>query len=76
MGFKQLYGKSVNQYIRDVRIEMAKVLIETSDLNITEITYAIGINSRSYFSKLFKERYSLSPKQYLLKNRVRSRRIS
>ena len=75
-GFKQLYGKSVNQYIRDKRIEKAKELIENSTMNITEITYAIGINSRSYFSKLFKERYAVSPKQYLQKHREHGRKIS
>lgn len=75
-GFKQLYGKSVNQFIRDERIEMAKDLIETSNMNITEITYAIGINSRSYFSKLFKEKFAVSPKQYLQKSREERRKTS
>ncbi|NHF61025.1 helix-turn-helix transcriptional regulator [Flavobacteriaceae bacterium TP-CH-4] len=68
-GFKHLYGSSVNQYIRNAKIEKAKELIETSDLNITEITYLIGINSRSYFSKLFKERYVMSPSEYMAKVR-------
>ena len=68
-GFNHLYKKSVNQYIRDVRLHKAKVLMENSDLNITEITYKIGINSRSYFSKLFKEKYGVSPKAYIAINR-------
>ena len=68
-GFNHLYKKSVNQYIRDVRLHKAKVLMENSDFNITEITYKIGINSRSYFSKLFKEKYGVSPKQYITINR-------
>lgn len=69
LGFKQLYKTSVNEYIRNFKIDKAKELIETSDMNITEITYEIGINSRSYFSKLFKEKYGLTPKQYLTKTR-------
>jgi AraC-like DNA-binding protein len=64
-GFQHLYGMSVNNYIQNERMEMAKNLMEKSDLNITEITYKIGINSRSYFSKLFKERYAMTPTQYL-----------
>lgn len=71
-GFKQLYDSSVNQYIRNSRIELAKKLMETTDLNITEITYKIGINSRSYFSKLFKQRYAMSPKQYVQQVRDKS----
>jgi AraC-like DNA-binding protein len=66
-GFQHLYGMSVNNYIRNERMEMAKGLMEKTDLNITEITYKIGINSRSYFSKLFKERYAMTPTQYLNK---------
>lgn len=66
-GFKYLYGTSVNQYIQNARMEMARELMETTGLNITEITYKIGINSRSYFSKLFKQRYSMTPKQYMNK---------
>lgn len=69
-GFKNLYGMSVNQYIRNARIEMAKNLMENTDLNVTEITYKIGINSRSYFSKLFKNRYAMTPTQYLQKLRA------
>ncbi|SFR31348.1 AraC-type DNA-binding protein [Robiginitalea myxolifaciens] len=64
-GFKKLYNKSVNQYIREVRLEKAKALMENTNLNITEITYRIGINSRSYFAKLFKDRFGVSPKDYI-----------
>lgn len=63
-GFKRLFKASVNEYVRNLRIERAKELLETTDLNVTEISYRIGINSRSYFSKLFKEKYGISPKDY------------
>ncbi|WP_027394626.1 helix-turn-helix domain-containing protein [Aquimarina latercula] len=68
-GFKQLYNTSVNEFIKNHRIETAKDLLESSNLNITEITYKVGINSRSYFSKLFKKKYGIAPKQYLDKVR-------
>ncbi|NAY91741.1 helix-turn-helix domain-containing protein [Muricauda sp. JGD-17] len=68
-GFQQLYKKSVNHYITEVRMAEAKRLMEESDLNITEITYQVGINSRSYFSKLFKQQFGISPKDYVIKNR-------
>ncbi|WP_246848925.1 AraC family transcriptional regulator [Aquimarina sp. U1-2] len=70
-GFKHLYNTSVNEYIKNHRIETAKELMESSDLNITQITYKVGINSRSYFSKLFKKRFGVNPKQYL--NQVRNK---
>lgn len=68
-GFKSLYKSSVNEYIKNFKIEKAKELLETSNLNITEVTYKIGINSRSYFSKIFKQRYGVTPKAY--QNRAR-----
>ncbi|MEP3372535.1 MAG: AraC family transcriptional regulator [Maribacter dokdonensis] len=66
-GFQSLFGLSVKEYSQNKRMEKARQLMENTNLNITEITYRIGINSRSYFSKLFKERYSMSPKQYMQK---------
>lgn len=69
LGFQTLYNSSVNDFIKNYRIEKAKELIENSDMNITEITYQVGINSRSYFSKLFKEKYNITPKQYYTKIR-------
>jgi len=74
-GFNVLYKTSVNQFVKNERIQLAKELLETSDLNITQITYKIGINSRSYFSKLFKERYGVSPKAYADKARQAKRKI-
>lgn len=68
-GFQHLYKSTVNEFIKNHRIEKAKELLETSNLNITEITYKIGVNSRSYFSKIFKKKYGITPKAYLKKSR-------
>ncbi len=68
-GFQQLYGASVNEYLRNHRVDTAKVLLETTALNITEITYKVGINSRSYFTKLFKKRYGQTPKSFIAQHR-------
>lgn len=63
-GFKILHERTVTDFIRNVRIEAAENLIRTSELNISEIVYTIGLTSRSYFSKIFKEKYNCSPKHY------------
>ena len=68
-GFKILFKKSVNEYIQHQKLERAKDLLENSTLNITEITYKIGINSRSYFSKIFKDKFGITPNQYLSQSR-------
>ncbi|WP_430409342.1 helix-turn-helix domain-containing protein [Kordia sp.] len=63
-GFKALFGRTVSNFIKNVRVELAEKLIKTSDLSISEIVYTIGFSSRSYFSKIFKEKYNCSPKEY------------
>ncbi len=63
-GFRLMYGFTLNNYIKNVRILAAEHLIKTTDLNISEIVYSIGLNSRSYFSKIFREKYNCSPKDY------------
>ncbi len=63
-GFKKIHNRTVIDYIRHIRLEKALELIETTDMNISEIVYSIGLTSRSYFSKIFKNKYKLSPKAY------------
>lgn len=63
-GFKFLYARTVTEYIRHIRLEAARDLMNTSDLNISQIVYTIGFTSRSYFSKIFKEKYELTPHEF------------
>lgn len=63
-GFKILHNRTVADFIRNIRIEVAENLIRTTELNISEIVYSVGLTSRSYFSKIFKEKYNCSPKYY------------
>lgn len=63
-GFKMIHNRTVNDYITHVRVLKAEILIRTSDLNISEIVYCIGFTSRSYFSKIFKQKFNCSPKEY------------
>ncbi|PKV50222.1 AraC family transcriptional regulator [Aquimarina sp. MAR_2010_214] len=63
-GFKLLYTRTVTEYIRHVRLEAARDLIRTTDMNISEIVYSIGFSSRSYFSKIFKKKYDISPNDF------------
>lgn len=62
--FRVLAGTTVSTYIKNQRIEMAERLIKGGELNISEVVYTIGFTSRSYFSKIFKERYECTPKYY------------
>lgn len=63
-GFRQLYSLTVNSYIQKARMDRAKELLQTSDLSLSEIVDKIGLTSKSYFSKLFKEKYKTTPSEF------------
>lgn len=64
---KSIRGLSANEFIREFRIKKAAQLMQTTDLNITEILYEVGFTNRSYFTKCFKEFFGLAPRDYLKK---------
>ncbi|MBQ0733382.1 AraC family transcriptional regulator [Aquimarina celericrescens] len=64
LGFKVLYSKSVNEYVRQLKLEIARDYIKNTNYSISEIVYNIGFKSRSYFSKIFFERYGILPTDY------------
>lgn len=63
-GFQFLYNMSVNSFIQNERMEKAKILIEKNEFNISEIVHEIGLSSKSYFSKTFRETYQMTPSEY------------
>ncbi|MGB3143062.1 MAG: AraC family transcriptional regulator [Maribacter sp.] len=63
-GFHLLYNCSVNQYIHTTRLKFIKDLILNTDYNMSEIVYLVGLSSKSYLSKIFKDEYGTSPSAY------------
>ncbi len=63
-GFKLLYTRTVTEYIRHARLEAARDYISKSDMNISQVVYSVGFSSRSYFSKIFKNKYGISPSEF------------
>ena len=64
MIFKQNTGQTVNQYITEVRIEMAKKCLEDPSVRLADIGAMVGYTEPSYFSKIFKKYVALTPKEY------------
>ncbi|MBT8185859.1 MAG: response regulator [Eudoraea sp.] len=58
---KAISGKSTALFIRSVRLQRAKELILSTDLNISEISYEVGFNDPSWFSRVFKEEFGYPP---------------
>jgi signal transduction histidine kinase/DNA-binding response OmpR family regulator len=58
---KALSGKSASNYLRSVRLNKAKKMIEEQKGNISEIAYSVGFSSPQYFSRSFKEEFGFPP---------------
>lgn len=61
---KEQTGLSPTLYIRQLRLQKAKSLLDTTSLRIAEISELVGIDSPQNFIKYFSEAYGTTPKQY------------
>jgi transcriptional regulator GlxA family with amidase domain len=62
--FKQATGLALMDYVQNLRIEEAKHALESSDLPVDEICFAIGYEDPSFFRRLFKRRTGVAPARY------------
>ncbi len=61
--FQKVYGVTPRHYLRDLRIQKAKVLLQ-SGLSVTRVCLDVGYTSLPTFSKVFKQGTGLSPRAY------------
>jgi YesN/AraC family two-component response regulator len=62
--FKDEVGKTLFNYINEVRVEQAKKLMHQQELKIYEIGEKVGFNSSVHFNIVFNKLTGYSPKQY------------
>ena len=62
--FKSDVGMPPIKYLRLLRMERAKGLLESSFLSVKEIAYQVGLNDESHFVRDFKTTYGYSPAIY------------
>lgn len=62
--FKSKYGITINNYISNKKISLAKELLRFSDMTIQEIGNRISITDNSYFNKVFKKIEGVSPSAF------------
>lgn len=60
-GFKQCFGTTVNVYIMERRMEMAKKLLETGSYSVSSVAWMVGYAHTGYFIRRFKEAYGMTP---------------
>ncbi|GAB3018187.1 hybrid sensor histidine kinase/response regulator transcription factor [Niabella terrae] len=70
--FKSLSGMTPVEFVRDRRLKKARLLLEAGTMNVSEVAYECGFNNPKYFSTCFKEKFGLSPTDYLKTSRNES----
>lgn len=62
--FKEETGKTLTEYIRDVKMDAAAHLIGTHSYSLLEVAESLGYSSYPYFSRVFREYYGVAPEYY------------
>jgi AraC family transcriptional activator of pyochelin receptor len=64
-GFRQIFGTSVFDYLRICRLERARELLESKNMNVTEVAFEVGYAQHSNFTRAFKKYFGINPIDYL-----------
>lgn len=62
--FRKFVGVSPIEYLIQTRIRESKILLETTNYSISNISTITGFSSQSFFAQSFKRETNLSPSQY------------
>ena len=62
--FKKETGQNLNRFIKSVRMEKAKDLLEQTMMKIVDISTACGYPNVSYFCSSFRGYYGISPQKF------------
>lgn len=68
--FAQSGGMTMQQFLRQIRMERAAELLRTGQCNVTEAAMEVGYNSLSHFSSAFHEMFGCCPGLYPLRTQV------
>lgn len=63
-GFRRVFGKTVFGYLHELRMERSRLLLEEGQMNVKEISYAVGYMDSGRFSDAFKRQFGVRPSLY------------
>jgi len=62
---KALSGKTTSIFIRSIRLQKAKELLLSTDMNVSEVAFEVGYSDPSYFSRTFTSEFGMPPTEFL-----------
>ncbi len=62
--FRALTNTTVHHFIRNLRLLRAKELLQSTDLNVSEVAQETGFKNLSHFSKIFQEKFDRNPSSF------------
>ena len=62
--FKEEMGKTIRQYISEMRMKRAEELLSQTYETVDEIAARCGYSNGNYFAKAFREKHGMSPTDY------------
>jgi signal transduction histidine kinase/AraC-like DNA-binding protein len=68
--FSALTDTTVNQYLMNLRLNKARRLLQTTNLNVSEVAYDTGFKNPSHFSRAFSKRYGYAPGKFRIRNPI------
>ncbi|MGX5691283.1 hybrid sensor histidine kinase/response regulator transcription factor [Arcticibacter tournemirensis] len=72
----ELTGETPVEFIRSVKLDRAAVLLEKTDMNVGQVSYAVGFATPNYFARAFKSRFNLQPSEYISLKRSNDKNVS
>jgi YesN/AraC family two-component response regulator len=61
MKMKKITGLSTSEYVRNIKLNEAKIMLEKGLYTVSEVAFKVGFNDPSYFSKTFKHFFNVPP---------------
>ncbi|MFN6569385.1 AraC family transcriptional regulator [Dendronalium sp. ChiSLP03b] len=71
-GFRQLLGTTVFGYLHDYRLEKACQFLMEGQMNVAQVSYAVGFANRGYFAAAFRKKFGINPSDYQAQWRKKS----
>lgn len=62
-GFRQVFQNTPFGYLQSYRLDLARIMLQESELTVSTVAISVGYSNVSYFSRTFKQKFGITPGQ-------------